>query len=45
LRYNDPRPYTEAEYQYIYDWMVSWDLLQEDSVYDKIVEERTAASL
>ena len=42
LRYNDPRPYTEAEYQYIYDWMVSWDLLDQESVYDKIVEEKVS---
>ena len=37
LRYNDPRPYTEAEYTYIYDWMVSWGLLDEGSTYQKIV--------
>jgi len=42
LRYNDPRPYTEAEYNYIYDWMVSWGLLAEESVYDKIIEARTS---
>jgi NitT/TauT family transport system substrate-binding protein len=42
LRYNDPRPYTEAEYTQIYDWMVSWDLLSADSVYDRIVEHRAA---
>jgi NitT/TauT family transport system substrate-binding protein len=43
LRYNDPRPYTEAEYTQIYDWMVSWGLLSADSVYDRIVEHRGAA--
>ena len=42
LRYNDPRPYTEAEYEYIYEWMTSWNLLDEESVYDKIVEEKVA---
>ena len=37
LRYNDPRPYTEAEYNYMYDWMVSWGLLDEGSTYQNIV--------
>lgn len=43
LRYNDPRPYTEAEFQYIYDWMTGWDLLEKESVYDKIVAEKVVA--
>jgi len=43
LRYNDPRPYSEAEYQQIYDWMVSWGLLSADSVYERIVDHRTSA--
>jgi NitT/TauT family transport system substrate-binding protein len=38
LRYNAPRPYTTEEYNYIYDWMVSWGLLEEESVFDKIME-------
>jgi len=43
LRYNDPRPYTEDEYQYIYDWMTSRDLLDKESVYDRIVNEKFSA--
>ena len=43
LRYNDPRPYTEAEYTQIFDWMTSWDLLDSESVYDKIVEAKIPA--
>ena len=43
LRYNDPRPYTEAEYNQIYAWMVSWDLLEPESVYDQIVETKIPA--
>ncbi len=43
LRYNDPRPYTEAEYNYIHDWMVSWGLLEEESDYDKIIEVQATA--
>ena len=43
LRYNDPRPYTEAEYDYIFNWMTEWGLLDEESVYDKIVETKIPA--
>ena len=43
LRYNDPRPYTEAEYDYIFNWMTEWDLLDQESVYDKIVEAKIPA--
>lgn len=43
LRYNDPRAYTEAEYTQIFDWMTSWDLLDSESVYDKIVESKIPA--
>ena len=43
LRYNDPRPYTEAEYTQIYEWMVSWGLLSAESVYERIVDHRTSA--
>ena len=43
LRYNDPRPYTEEEFNYIYDWMNSWNLLDKESVYDRIVNEKISA--
>jgi len=43
LRYNDPRPYTEEEFQQIHDWMVSWNLLDEESGYETIVESRVSA--
>lgn len=38
FRYIYPRPYTEHEYDHIYNWMVDWGLLSPDSTYDKIVE-------
>jgi NitT/TauT family transport system substrate-binding protein len=44
LRYTDPSPYTEAEFQRTYDWMVSWDLIGDDSGYDRIVENRVVAT-
>ena len=37
LRHNDPWPDTEAEFTYIYDWIVSWGLLNEGSIYQNIV--------
>jgi len=42
LRYIEPRPYTEEEYQYIYDWMTEWNLLDTESVYDKIIDAKIA---
>jgi NitT/TauT family transport system substrate-binding protein len=38
-----PRPYSPEEYGQIQDWMVDWGLLETESVYDKIVEERKIA--
>lgn len=38
FRYIYPRPYTEEEFQHIYEWMTSWGLLSTESTYDKIVE-------
>ncbi|MEU6129534.1 ABC transporter substrate-binding protein [Saccharopolyspora sp. NPDC047091] len=38
LRFVEPRPYPQAEFQRTYDWMVSWGLVQEDSGYGKVVE-------
>ena len=43
FRYNPPRPYTEDEYRQIYEWMHAWDLLDKDSVYERIVEHREAS--
>jgi NitT/TauT family transport system substrate-binding protein len=43
LRYIEPRPYTTEEFRHIHDWLVSWKLLDEDSVFEKIVEQRVSA--
>ena len=40
FRYVYPRPYSEAEFAHIRDWMVDWGLLEADSGYDKIIEEK-----
>jgi NitT/TauT family transport system substrate-binding protein len=37
LRYVDPAPYTQAEFQRAYDWMLSWDLVGPNANYDKMV--------
>jgi len=37
LRYVDPAPYTQEEFQRAYDWMLSWDLLGPNAKYDKMV--------
>ena len=43
FRYVAPRPYTREEYEHLHDWMTSWDLLDVDSDYDKIIGAKIAA--
>ena len=42
LRYNYPEPYSPAEFQRTYDFMVSWGLINPASTYDKLVDARLA---
>ena len=42
LRYNYPEPYSPAEFQRTYDFMVAWGLINPASTYDKLVEARVA---
>lgn len=37
LRYVDPAPYTQEEFQRAYDWMLSWDLVGPDAKYENMV--------
>jgi len=37
LRYVDPAPYTEAEFERARRFMIEWDLLAPDATYDKLV--------
>ena len=37
LRYVDPAPYTEAEFERARRFMIEWDLLAPDAMYDKLV--------
>ena len=40
LRYNHPEPYSPAEFQRTYDFMVAWGLINPTSTYDKLVDAR-----
>lgn len=42
LRYVDPKPYPEKEFQRTYDWMVSWGLIDPSSSYEELVDNRIA---
>lgn len=40
LRYTSPAPYTAAEFQRTYNWMVSWNLIPDDTDFTEIVDNR-----
>lgn len=44
LRYVDPEPYPEVEFQRTYDWMVGWGLIAPDAGYEDLVDNRIAVS-
>jgi len=37
LRYVDPAPYTQQDFQRAYDWMLTWDLVGPNAKYDNMV--------
>lgn len=37
LRYVDPEPYSEEEFERTYRWMLSWDLVGPNASYEKLV--------
>lgn len=39
LRYVDPEPYSQEEFQKTHEWMLSWGLIQPEG-YDELVESR-----
>ena len=39
LRYVDPEPYSQEEFQKTHDWLVSWGLIQPEG-YDALVDSR-----
>ncbi len=40
LRYVDPQPYTQQEFERAYNWMVGWDLVGGDAKYEGLVCNR-----
>ena len=40
LRYIEPGPYSEAEFRRTYEWMRSWDLIDENMTYEDLVDNR-----
>ncbi|HEY6497220.1 MAG TPA: ABC transporter substrate-binding protein [Trebonia sp.] len=42
LRYVDPAPYSERDFQRTYDWMVKWGLIEADSSFRSLVDNRVA---
>jgi NitT/TauT family transport system substrate-binding protein len=42
LRYVDPAPYAERDFQRTYDWMVKWGLIDEGSAFGHLVDNRVA---
>jgi NitT/TauT family transport system substrate-binding protein len=44
LRYVDPTPYSPADFQRTYDWMVSWGLIEPDATFEQIVDNRAVTA-
>ncbi|HEX3964872.1 MAG TPA: ABC transporter substrate-binding protein [Frankiaceae bacterium] len=40
LRYVDPEPYSQEDFERTYSWMVSWGLIEPDSSFGQIVDNR-----
>jgi NitT/TauT family transport system substrate-binding protein len=40
LRYVDPVPYPLEEFERAYKWMLSWDLVQPDATFDRLIDNR-----
>jgi NitT/TauT family transport system substrate-binding protein len=43
LRYVDPAPYSQEDFQRTYDWMVEWGLIDPDLDYDALVDNRAVS--
>jgi NitT/TauT family transport system substrate-binding protein len=40
LRFIEPTPYSKKEFDKTYDWMVSWGLVDKDTPFEKLVDNR-----
>lgn len=45
LRYNDPAPYSQTDFERTYDWMVKWDLIADDADFLRLVDNRVRATV
>lgn len=43
LRYEDPAPYSQKDFERTYNWMLSWNLIRPDDTYEHLVDNRVAA--
>jgi NitT/TauT family transport system substrate-binding protein len=43
LRYVEPRPYPEEEFQRTRNWMLSWGLVPQDASFEELVDNRIGA--
>ncbi|MET7640870.1 ABC transporter substrate-binding protein [Streptomyces sp. NPDC005438] len=43
LRFVDPAPYPEGQFQRTYEWMVSWGLIEEQGSYNSLVDNLISA--
>jgi NitT/TauT family transport system substrate-binding protein len=44
LRFIDPAPYPEDQFDRTFDWMVSWGLIAPDAGYEEIVDNRVSVT-
>jgi NitT/TauT family transport system substrate-binding protein len=42
LRYVDPAPYSQDEFERAYNWMLTWDLVKKNAKYEEMVCNRVA---
>jgi NitT/TauT family transport system substrate-binding protein len=43
LRYDDPAPYSQQDFDRTYNWMLGWGLIQPNDTYEHLVDNRLAA--
>ena len=40
LRFIEPTPYSKREFDRTYDWLVGWGLVDKDTPFEKLVDNR-----
>jgi NitT/TauT family transport system substrate-binding protein len=44
LRYVEPAPYSESEFRRTYEWMKSWDLINDQMTFEDLVDNRISVA-